>query len=232
MPTSRTLLVLGSGPGIGVAVASRFAQEHFDCVAIFARTGSQLQLDQDAIHTAVQKVGREVVVKAWQVDISNIDQLKAALKQVESFGTIECVYFNPARVGGSNFFDFPTEEMISDFQISVIALYVTAQWAVPLLLRTKEKNPGLDYKPSILVTSSLLPVDPIPELFSLSLVKAAQANMVKSLEKMFKARGIHIGMVIVGGMVSPDATTLNPTNIAQRAWELFQRGELSDVTIL
>ncbi|CBF80261.1 predicted protein [Aspergillus nidulans FGSC A4] len=153
MPTSRTLLVLGSGPGIGVAVASRFAQEHFDCVAIFARTGSQLQLDQDAIHTAVQKVRREVVVKAWQVDIT--------------------------RVGGSNFFDFPTEEMKSDFQ-----------WAVPLLLKNKEKNPGLDYKPSILVTSSLLPVDPIPELFSLSLVKAAQANMVKSLEKMFRARGM------------------------------------------
>ncbi|GAB1216616.1 hypothetical protein ATERTT37_005832 [Aspergillus terreus] len=231
-PTSRTLLLLGSGPGIGVAVASRFAQERFDHVALFARTQSQLQQDKDAIQSAAQKVGRQVIVKTWRVDISDMDQLRAALEEVESFGTLECVYFNPARVGESMFFDFPTEKIESDFQISVIALYVTAKWAMPLLLKTRENNPGADYKPSILVTSSLLPVDPIPELFSLSLVKAAQANMVKSLEKTFKARGVHIGMVIVGGIVSPDASLLNPTNIAERAWDLFQRDELSDVTIV
>ncbi|KAL5355049.1 hypothetical protein BJX96DRAFT_170300 [Aspergillus floccosus] len=114
--TSRTLLFLGSGPGIGVAVASRFAQERFDRVALFARTQSQLQLDKEAIQTAAQRAGRQVLVKTWQVDISDMDQLKAALKEVESFGTLECVYFNPARVGESMFFDFPTEKIQSDFQ--------------------------------------------------------------------------------------------------------------------
>lgn len=116
-PTSRTLLLLGSGPGIGVAVASRFAQERFDHVALFARTQSQLQLDEEAIHSAAQKAGRQVVVKTWQVDVSDGDQLKAALKEVESFGTLECVYFNPARVGESMLFDFPTEQIQNDFQV-------------------------------------------------------------------------------------------------------------------
>lgn len=107
-------------------MASRFAQERFDHVALFARTQSQLQQDKDAIQSAAQKIGRQVIVKTWQVDISDMDQLKAALEEVESFGTLECVYFNPARVGESMFFDFPTEKIESDFQ--VCPSLATADW--------------------------------------------------------------------------------------------------------
>ena len=40
-------------------------------------------------------------------------------------------------------------------------------------------------KPSLLVTNSLSYADPIPHLFSLSLVKAAQRGLVMSLAKTF-----------------------------------------------
>lgn len=73
----------------------------------------------------------------------------------------------------------------------------------------------------MLVTSSFLPKDPIPELFSLSMVKAAQANLIKSLVKTFTPQGVHIGLVVVGGPVSPDSPTLNPNKIAGQAWKLF-----------
>lgn len=104
-------------------------------------------------------------------------------------------------------------------QVSNIALYAAAKWAMPLL-RAKAAS-GTDCRPSFLVTSSLLPVDPIPELFSLSLVKAAQANLVKSLEKVSTPEGVHVGLVVVGGAVSPSAPALNPRNIAEHAWNLF-----------
>jgi hypothetical protein len=71
------------------------------------------------------------------------------------------------------------------------------------------------------VTSSFLPEDPIPELFALSMVKAAQANLVKSLVKTFTPQGVHVGLVTIGGMVSPGSTALNPTEIAGQAWKLF-----------
>lgn len=78
-------------------------------------------------------------------------------------------------------------------------------------------------KPSFFVTSSLLSGDPIPELFSLSMVKAAQENLVTSLEKTYSCRGVHIATVVVGGPVSPDASVFNATNIASRAWKLFSQ---------
>lgn len=106
---------------------------------------------------------------------------------------------------------------------------MTARWAIPLLLRQAQSHTQGDWKPSLLVTSSLLPVDPIPELFALSMVKAAQANLVKSLVKAFTARGVHIGLVVVGGIVSSDAPALNPINIAEQAWKLFAQ-ECNDWT--
>jgi hypothetical protein len=52
------------------------------------------------------------------------------------------------------------------------------------------------------------------------MVKAAQANLIKSLERAFASQGVHIGLVVVWGIVS-DSTPLNPTSIAEQAWNLF-----------
>jgi hypothetical protein len=57
-------------------------------------------------------------------------------------------------------------------------------------------------KPSFLVTSSFLWEDPIPMLFSLSMVKASQRNLVQSLQKMNS--GVHIALLNVAGPVSPE----------------------------
>ena len=77
--------------------------------------------------------------------------------------------------------------------------------------------------PSLLVTSSLLPRDPIPELFLLSMVKAAQQNMVLSLSKTYRSQGVHVGLIIIGGAVDPSNKTLNPTNIASEAWDCYHQ---------
>ncbi|EIT83630.1 hypothetical protein AO1008_01157 [Aspergillus oryzae 100-8] len=220
---TRTLLLIGSGPGIGVAVASLFAQKHFDHIALFARNSSQLQADKETILSSAADVGRQVHVRTWKVDISDLEQFKAALTEVQSFGTLECVYFNAARVGGSNFFDFPVEDIELDLRVSVTALYVAVQWATPILVNTMQTNPGVVFKPTILVTNSLLPVNPIPEYFSLSVAKAAQANLVKSLQKSLAKGGTRVGMVIVGGIVLSDSKFLNPTTIAEQAWDLFNQ---------
>jgi 3'-phosphoadenosine 5'-phosphosulfate sulfotransferase (PAPS reductase)/FAD synthetase len=86
---------------------------------------------------------------------------------------------------------------------------------MPLLQRL---NPD-DDKPSFLVTSGLLHDDPVPQLFSLSLVKASQRTLVLAMQKQYPE--IHIALLYVDGAVSPDETKNNPANIAEKFWELY-----------
>lgn len=83
-----------------------------------------------------------------------------------------------------------------------IALYIVAQWAIPRLRALSASSAAA--KSSLLVTNSLLYANPIPHLFSLSLVKAAQCSLVMSLAKTFNSSGIHIALVTVGGAVAPE----------------------------
>jgi NAD(P)-dependent dehydrogenase (short-subunit alcohol dehydrogenase family) len=54
------------------------------------------------------------------------------------------------------------------------------------------------------------------------MAKAAQRNMTQSLAKVYGPKGVHIGMVLVGGPVDPAHITLSPSNIASRTWGLFE----------
>lgn len=118
-PVDSTLLMVGSGPGIGVAVASVFAQHQFDQVALLARNISQLQKDRDTVIAAAAKTGRNVNVKIWKIDIGDINALTKTLDEVRRFGIPECVYFNAARVGPSGLFEFPYEGIEEDFRVRV-----------------------------------------------------------------------------------------------------------------
>lgn len=75
--------------------------------------------------------------------------------------------------------------------------------------------------PSLIVTSSMLPQEPKPFVFALSLVKAAQRNMMQSLNMTYASQGVNIGLINVGGQVSPEHETWNPSNIAQKTWDWY-----------
>ncbi|XTI92331.1 putative NADP(+)-dependent dehydrogenase [Cenococcum geophilum] len=89
------------------------------------------------------------------------------------------------------------ETIEENFETTNIALYIVAQWAIPRLRALSASSAAA--KSSLLVTNSLLYANPIPQLFSLSLVKAAQCSLVMSLAKTFNSSGIHIALVTVGG---------------------------------
>ena len=88
-----------------------------------------------------------------------------------------------------------------------------------------------DSKPALLVTSSALPLHPIPQLFALSLVKAAQRNLVQSLNLTYAPEGVHVGVINVAGAVSPDEPERNPKNIAAKTWGWFEEGREFEVVI-
>jgi len=214
-----TLLVIGSGPGIGNHVGGLFAAQGFSRVILLARNEERLKQDKKDVESKAGRSG--ISVETIQVNISDKSALKNALKQVEEIGgEIESVFFNAARILPGKILSEPVETIEEDLQTTIIALYMVAQWAMPRLQAFAASSPAA--KPSLIVTNSLLPADPEPTLFSLSLVKAAQRNLVISMAKTFEPE-VHVGLITVGGVVAPENKYLNPTYIAEKTWEFFDQ---------
>ena len=214
----KTLVILGSGPGIGIAVAKVFSVRGFTHVALVSRNKERLAQDEDNVLDAIQERGYSCRVKTWVCDIADLKQLNGTLKEIESFGSLECVLFNPARVAGKPPLEESNEAIEADFRLTNIGLHETAKWAIPLLKQAPEES-----LPSLFVTGTTqLYKEPVPQLASLSMVKSAQRSLVLSLNALH-GKEVHIGLVSVGGVVSPDAKNLNPENIAEQAYKLYKQ---------
>ncbi len=118
--TAKVLLLVGSGPGIGVSVASIFAQKNFDRIALLARDGNRLLSDKAAVEKAAEAVQRQVTVKTWQVDITDFDAFKSTLEEVRQWNVPDCVYFNAARVAPSELLKHPVDEIEKDLRVGFV----------------------------------------------------------------------------------------------------------------
>ena len=114
----KVLVVIGCGPGIGVATASIFAAHGFNKIALIARDAQRLEDCRATVLNTAKLAEREPDVKCWDVDITQSAAPNAVLIDVERMGQISCILFNAARVDPSEFFDFDAEELINDFRVS------------------------------------------------------------------------------------------------------------------
>lgn len=119
-----------------------------------------------------------------------------------------------------NFGEYSESDMIEDFKIPNLGLYTSAKILVPHLQTLARENP--DAHPSLFVTSSPIIYQPFAPVFSLSMAKAAQANLVRSLIEQTKNE-VHIALVMVGGPVSEQEPVNNPKYIATEFWELWEQ---------
>jgi NAD(P)-dependent dehydrogenase (short-subunit alcohol dehydrogenase family) len=236
----KTLVVLGAGPGIGSATAAYFAAalgQQFTHIALVSRSESSLQSATQGVLAAADAAGSRINVKSWQCGFVDSVALKKCLVEIEEYaelgGGLECVVFNPARVGPSQLFEFEDVQILEDFQVcqaglkehvvsgynsltyqvTNIALYHVSAWAIPLL-KAQATNPCL------LVTNSKLYNDPIPPLFSLCLTKTAQRNLVQCMQMEF-GKEVHIALLAVVTPVSDDAKNTNRKRLAAEMWNLY-----------
>lgn len=115
-----TLLVIGSGPGIGVSTTSLFAKNRFDRIAILSRSSSRLETDKKAILSSLPP-SRTVEVATWSVDITKSTAFKNVLGEVEKWtnGNLECVLYNAARVDFSTLTEFEESGILYDFMVYI-----------------------------------------------------------------------------------------------------------------
>lgn len=114
------LLVIGSGPGIGVSTASVFAEKGFKHVVLLSRNTDRLAQDSAAVASAGAQV------ETLQIDLSADEKsIKSVLARIDgvlsNWGTrLEVVLYNGARVGPSKLLEWERNSLEEDLRVSCV----------------------------------------------------------------------------------------------------------------
>ena len=181
-------VVVGVGAinGLGAAIARRFAREKYT-VIVAGRTSEKVDLVAENIAAAGGKCISKRTDASSEKDISELFDLAS------SKGKVKATIFN---VGNNQIIDFSdlTAEILETFwRSNVLSGFLTAKAALPLL----EKRGG-----SLLFTGASASIRGKPKFAHFGSAKAGLRNLAQSLAKEFGPRGVHIGHIIVDGVIN------------------------------
>ena len=223
---SRTIVVVGFGPGISTAVAEKFGAEGFS-VALVARDEARLATGVAALEV------RGVTAVAIPADASDPAAVRAAIDKARAaLGPITVIHWNA--YGGTEAGDLMAVDpaaVRTVFDVAIIGLLAAIQEALPDLKNAKDG--------AVLVTNGAFgELGPMFDAFAISLnamgvalANAAKHKLVGLLAERLKNDGVYFGEVMVAGAVkgtawANDGGAIEAATVAARFWDLYQaRGE-------
>jgi NADP-dependent 3-hydroxy acid dehydrogenase YdfG len=220
---SKTIVVVGFGPGISTAVAERFGAAGFS-VALVARNQARLDAGVQALKA------KGVAAAAFAADAGDPGAIRAAIAKARvEFGPVTVIHWNAfsSAVAGDLLTGDPAA-VKGVFDVAIVGLLAALQEALPDL---KSAGDG-----ALLVTNGAFgEVGPQIDAYAtslkvmgLALANAAKHKLVGLLSERLKGDGVYVGEVMVAGVVTPsNGATIQASSVADRFWDLYQaRGEI------
>jgi short-subunit dehydrogenase len=234
MSTSKTAVVLGAGPGLGMSIAHRFGREGYR-VALISRSSARHGAYLDSL------AGAGVEAAAFAADLNDAERLDTVLDEVLArFGTVDLAYYGPAAMDGP----MPgliTEAGSADVRAAMELVYPAVDAVAKLLPGMIEQGSG-----GLLFAGGLSSVVPMPALGPLAVMSAALRNYALTLNAGLADAGVYAGTLTIGGLIErgdihkamtadpnlfgqQQIATLDPDDIADTAWELFSKRDRAEV---
>jgi short-subunit dehydrogenase len=201
-------VIVGVGPGIGMALARRFAKEDFKIILI-ARRAEALE----KYETILSVEGYQVA--SYPADVSNFELLRNIFERIEEkHGNPNVLIYNASIFRQVSPTDLHPEDLVNDFRINVAGALVAAKKVIPFM---KYQKSG-----TILFTGGGQAVDPFYEYSSLAVGKAGIRNLCFSLAAELKPFGIHVATVTIMGSIQK-GTHFDPELISEEFWKLHKQ---------
>lgn len=202
-------LVIGAGPGIGLATGRRFAKGGFN-VGLVTRDGGCLE----AFAGAMQEAGAPAA-RALEADVRDADALKKALQHLQdgSLDEPSVLIYNASLGHGTPPSQLTSEELLESFRVNILAAMECVRSMLPAM-RAAGKG-------TILFTGGGLALAPKAREASLSIGKAALRTLALCLAEELEPEGIHVATLTVAGFAQPH-TAFSPDAIAEHFWLLHQ----------
>jgi NAD(P)-dependent dehydrogenase (short-subunit alcohol dehydrogenase family) len=209
MTDPRHLLLVGAGPGLGAAVARRFAREGFRLTLVARSEGTIAPLAQE-----LRAAGADVAVV--QADAGDAESLRGALAPLFAApGAPGVVIYSAALAAFDELLTVSPEQLATAYAVDVIGGVLTAQLAVPAM---RAAGGG-----TLLFTGGGF-ADALPQgLATLSLGKLALRAVATMLARQLRDDDIHAGSLTIAGQIVA-GTPFDPDRIADAYWAICNEG--------
>ncbi len=201
------LLLVGAGPGLGLAVARRFAVGGFRVTLLARKTGRLGELARSLDDTGAE-------IDTIEADASDSDDLRARMTELYgSDGAPAVVIYNAVMGAPDQLMSSTAAHLQTAYAVDVIGAIVIAQVAAPAM-----RAAGFG---TIVVTGGGFADHPIPALATVSLGKAALRAAATMLGADLGPDGIRVATLTIAGQIVA-GTAFDPERIAERYWEVVQ----------
>ena len=209
MTNQPVTVIVGTGTGLGMALAERFASGGHRVYGL-GRSPRRLAGAIAGLHE------RGLQVEARVADAGNFAGLRGAISRVEhDAGPVEVLIYNAFRARFAPPSALSADDALDDFRVNVGGALVAAQAVLPGM---RERGHG-----TVLFAGGGLALDPTGwlEASSLAIGKAGLRNLAFTLNRELAPAGVYVGTVTIAGMIMP-GTALAPEIIADVFWEMHQ----------
>lgn len=204
---NRHLLLVGAGPGLGMAVARRFAEGGYRVTLVARSTDGLRDLADGLANTGAQ-------IETVAADVGDSEALAARMAELYSRqGAPGLIIYNAAMGSPDTLLESTAEHLQTAYAVDVIGAVVVAQVAAPAM-----RAAGVG---TIIATGGGFADYPIPALATVSLGKAALRSAATMLGADLEPDGIRVATLTIMGQIVA-GTAFDPESIAKRYWEVVQ----------
>jgi short-subunit dehydrogenase len=228
---SKSIVGFGVGPGLGQAVARRYAQEGHTVVLVARRCQPLELLARD-----LTNVGATAHIIT--ADLSDTNAIPALAGKIRArVGNPDAFYYAPTPNGGFIPAANLTPQLARDFMpLSLYTLLALVQEFLPHML---DQGDG-----AILTAQGASSVHGLPSMSGPGLAQAAQRNYLQSLHAEVAGKGVYVGMLYIGAAIEQSAfhiemekakaagepvwemQTVDPSHLADLLWTMHsQKGQ-------
>lgn len=201
-----SLVIVGAGPNLGLAVARRFGREGF-AVGLVSRTQSKLddlasQLEADGVRAA-----------GAAADIRDAGALAEAIESLAGkLGPVEVLEYSPlpAPEFMKPILETSADDVRGPLEFSVLGAVAATQAVVGPM---REAGRG-----TILFTTGGAAVNPYPERAGVGISFAAEVAYARMLHEALADDGVHVAHTAIGGRIEPGGDH-EPDDVAEVLWQ-------------
>ena len=208
--TTKICIIAGVGPGVGLAVAKRFAREGFS-LALLARRAEALS----AYAHELSALG--VDARGYPADLSDGASTQNALAAAaRDLGAASVLVYNASLWREADPMRLDPKLFTSDLQLSATGALICAQAVYPDMVKAGEGT--------MLFTGGGLALKPEygAPVISLTAGKSALRGLTHAMAPTLAKDNIHLATVTIAGNVAP-GTAFDPDRIAEQFWRLHQQ---------